>query len=163
MNKSKVKKRFGDLPARYNFSLNPYSDLRYSKCPDCAAKTGQLKLPLVIHVDPKNLIALNYTNRFCHRCDMLIAHKHEIEHYLTEMFSKINPEIIGNKYLVIGTIDKQAWRENLRQSKPVTEMRKKMSDFKNYQEIRMTMGGWFRQDETPPIVEPLPSNEWIKT
>ena len=33
--------------------------IRFSKCPACQNKTGQRKLPLLIHVDPKNLIALN--------------------------------------------------------------------------------------------------------
>jgi len=64
------------------------------RCPDCGDKTGQRKVPLLIHVEPKNLIALNYTNRYCYRCYMLIGHKHEIEQHLTELFSQINPEVM---------------------------------------------------------------------
>ena len=92
--KKNVRKQFGNLPPKYNFSLNPYPELRLSRCPDCQNKTGQRKLPLLIYVAPKNLIALNYTNRYCKHCDMLIGHKHEIEHHLTEMFLNNNPEII---------------------------------------------------------------------
>jgi len=161
---SKVKKRklFGHLPPKYNFSLNPYPDLRFSRCPDCERKTGQRKLPLLIHVDPMSLIALNYTNRYCHRCDMLIGHKHEIEHLLTELFFQINSEVIGNYYLVFGTMEKKAWRENIKQPKPVKEMRQHIHDFKTYQDIRMTMVGWFPKDQEPPVMTPPPSTEWVK-
>jgi len=72
MDKNKVRKQFGCLPPKYNFSLNPYSEMRFSKCPDCQNKTGQRKLPLLIHVEPKNLIALNYTNRILRLLAILI-------------------------------------------------------------------------------------------
>ncbi len=162
MEKNDVRKQFGYLPPKYNFSLNPYPELRFSRCPDCHNKTGQRKLPLLIHIEPKSLIALNYTNRYCHRCDMLIGHKHEIEHYLTEMFLKINPEVIGNYYLVFGTVEKIAWRENMNQSKSFNEMLHHINDFKNYQNIRMTMAGWFPEGQETPVMEPPPSTEWVK-
>jgi len=162
MDKNRVREQFGHLPPKYNFSLNPYSEMRFSKCPDCQNKTGQRKLPLLIHVDPKNLIALNYTNRYCDRCDMLIGHKHEIEHHLTEMFLKINPAVIGNSYLVFGTVEKKAWRENMNQPKPLNEMRQHIHDFKSYQNLRMTIAGWFPEGQTPPVMEPPPSTEWVK-
>ena len=104
--KNNVRKQFGYLPPKYNFSLNPYPELRFSRCPDCQNKTGQRKLPLLIHIASQNLIALNYTNRYCKHCDMLIGHKDEIEHHLTETFLEINAEIIGNDFLLIGTVEK---------------------------------------------------------
>ena len=93
---------------------------------------------------------------------MLIGHKHEIEHHLTELFMKIDPEVIGNDYLVFGTIEKKAWRENLKDPKPLNEMRQHIHDFKSYQDIRMTMGGWFHKGQSPPVIEPPPSIEWVK-
>jgi hypothetical protein len=74
---------FGELPRKHNFVLNPYPDERVSRCPYCEQKTGQRKVPLFIHIDPHYPIALNYTCRYCKSCDLLIAHKHEIEHLLT--------------------------------------------------------------------------------
>ena len=73
MDKNNVKPQFGYLPPQYNFSLNPYPELRFSKCPVCEEKTGQRKLPLLIHVDPKNLIALNRIPNIgeCHRLAIL--------------------------------------------------------------------------------------------
>lgn len=162
MEESPARQRFGCLPPKYNFSLNPYPELRFSRCPDCQKKTGQRKLPLLIHVDPKNLIALNYTNRYCSGCDMLIGHKHEIEHYLTELFFKIDPEVIGNDYLVFGTVEKKAWHENMNDPKALTEMRQHIHDFKSYQNIRMTMAGWLPKGQEAPIMEAPPSTEWMK-
>ncbi len=160
--KTKKKKYFGNMPPKYNFSLNPYPELRFSRCPHCEDKTGQRKLPLLIHVDPMNLIALNYTNRYCKRCDMLIGHKDEIEHYLTEMFLDINPDIIGNRYIIMGTVEKKVWRENMNKPKPFEETQENTHDFKSYQELRMTMAGWFHKDQEPPEMEPPPSEEWLK-
>ena len=154
--------RFGYLPPTYHFSLNPYPEMRFSSCPDCKTKTGQRKLPLLIHIDPLHLIALNYTHKYCPRCDMLIGHKHEIEHHLTAIFGPLHPEVIGNNYLILGTVEKKAWRKNRDQSPPLEEMRRHTQDFKSFQEIRMTMGGWFPKDQDPPVMEPLPSEEWVK-
>ena len=159
--KNNVIKQFGNLPPKYNFSLNPYPELRFSRCPDCHNNTGQRKLPLLIHVAPKNLIALNYTNRYCKHCDMLIGHKHEIEHHLTEMFLKINAEAVGNDYFIFGTVEKQAWRENINQLKPFNENIDHIYAFKSYQNLRMTMAGWFPDGQDPPVMEPPPSNEWL--
>ena len=162
MEKKTGRKQFGHLPPKYNFSLNPYPEFRFSRCPDCQKNTGQRKLPLLIHIDPKNLISLNYTNRYCSHCDMLIGHKHEIEHHLTEMFLKIDPVVIGNAYQIFGTVEKKAWRENINNPKPSNDMRPHIHDFKSYQNLRMTMGGWFPKDQEPPVIEPPPSTEWLK-
>jgi 5-methylcytosine-specific restriction endonuclease McrA len=119
---AKVKQRqLGGLPPKYGFMVNPYPDERVSRCPLCdylsarLRKTGQRKIPILIHVNPKHLIALNYTCRYCRDCDLLIAHKHQIEHYLTALFSQMSPESIGNDYLAIGTVEKSAWKEGLKQ------------------------------------------------
>ena len=84
----------------------------------------------------------------------------EIEHHLTEMFLKINPAVIGNSYLVFGTVEKKAWRENMNQPKGLNEIRQHINDFKSYQNLRMTMAGWFPEGQTPPVMEPPPSREW---
>lgn len=152
------------LPKKYNFVLNPYPDMRVSRCPFCDGKTGQRKLPLFIHIDPDYPIALNYTCRYCRHCDLLIAHKHELEHLLTEMFRRANPAVIGNKYLVMGTVDKKAWREGLTQPKPAAEMLDEhTSVFKTYyQELRSTRPGWYPEGVEPPVMPPPPSTEWLK-
>ena len=138
--------------------------MRVSRCPFCDRKTGQRKLPLFIHIDPHYPIALNYTCRYCRHCDLLIAHKHEIEHLLTEMFARSDPAVIGNEYMVMGTMDKKAWREGLKQPKPVAEMLDKHTSFFKtyYQELRLTRPGYYPEGEEPPEMPPPPSTEWVK-
>jgi hypothetical protein len=151
------------FPRRYNFILNPYPDQRLSRCPMCDGKTGQRKRPLLIHIDPRHLIALNYTCRYCPACDLLIAHKHEIEHLLYCMFSENAPSAIGNEYLMLGTVERAAWREGVTQPKTPREMLSHTSLFKTYyEELRMTASGWYADEEEPPIMEPPPSQEWVK-
>lgn len=156
------KKPINKLPPMYNFSLNPYPDLRFWKCPDCNNKTGQRKLPLLIHIDPQNLIALGYINRYCKYCDMLIGHQHEIEHHLTDLFLKKNPDVIGNRYLIVGTVEKTVWRQNMKGDKSFDEMLDHFHYFKSFQTLRMTAGGWFPKDMDPPVMTPPPSQEWVK-
>lgn len=152
-----------DRPRQYNFVLNPYPDERLSRCPHCGQKTGQRKLPLFIHIDPHYPIALNYTCRYCRQCNLLIAHKHEIEHLLAQMFSQYNPDIIGNEYLIMGTVEKKAWREGLTHPKAPVEMLAHTALFKAYyQELRHTQPGWYPSGQEPPVQEPLPSQEWVK-
>src|SRR5438105_4958410 len=102
-------RHLGKQKPRFRFILNPYSDVRFTRCPMCQGKTKQRKLPLLIHVDPMQLIALNKTCRFCPSCDLLIAHKNEIEAFLAAFFDQSKPEVIGNDYLVVGTLDRSDW------------------------------------------------------
>jgi hypothetical protein len=158
------KSQLSNRPARYNFVFNPYPDMRCPKCPFCEQKTGQRKLPLLIHVDPLTLIALNYTCKFCSSCDLLIAHKHQVEYLLTNLFLQMDPEVIGNDYIVLGTVDKIAWRKGQARPLSVAEMLPYASDFKAvYPELRMTQPGYFEANCEPPIWEPPPSQEWVKS
>ncbi|MDP8206327.1 MAG: hypothetical protein P9L92_06655 [Candidatus Electryonea clarkiae] len=154
--------QFGQLEAKYNFALNPFPKSRFSKCPVCEGKTGQRKVPLFIHVEPQYPVSLNYTNRYCPRCDLLIAHKHEIEHLLTDLFTKRNPSIIGNRYYIIGTVEKKAWREGVNNSISISDILSHVHDFKGHMEIHMSIGGWVHKDDTPPEMPPPPSTEWVK-
>ena len=48
--------RLGKQPPRHRFFLNPYTDVRFTTCPQCGGKTRVRKLPLVIHIDPAQLV-----------------------------------------------------------------------------------------------------------
>lgn len=140
--KGKAGSQFGNLPPQYKFILNPYPDVRFSTCPGCGRKTKQRKLPLVIHVNPHHLLALNKTCRYCPDCDLLIAHQDEIEELLTAMFMQYEPAVIGNDYLVIGTMERRAWREGVNQPQSVADQRKFMRDFKEYRTVEYTPAHW---------------------
>ncbi len=108
------------------------------------------------------MISLNYTHRYCSNCDLLIGNKHEIEHFLTILFSQHNPDVIGNDYVIIGTVEKKSYRTGLKQAQMIDETINNTHDFKNYNDLRVTMTGWFHNDQTPPTLPPSPSTEWIK-
>ena len=103
-----LRPRLGKQPPRYRF-LNPHTDVHFTTCPQCRGKTRQRKLPLVIHIDPTQLVALNKTCWYCPYCDLLIAHQDELEAWLAAFFTEHQPEIVGNDYLVIGTEDRVDW------------------------------------------------------
>jgi 5-methylcytosine-specific restriction endonuclease McrA len=161
---AKVKQRhLGGLPPKYSFMINPYPEERVSRCPFCERKTGQRKIPILIHVNPHHLIALNYTCRYCRDCDLLVAHKHEIEYYLTALFLQQAPDTIGNDYLAVGTVDKSAWKEGLKQNQTSDKLLPHASDFVTYyQELQLTRAGYYKADRKPPIAVPPPSQDWVK-
>jgi len=153
----------GELPTRYGFIMNPYPEMRLANCPICNRKTGQRKLPLLIHVEPKQLVALNYTCRYCRHCDLLVAHKHEIEHLLYGLFLELDSGAIGNDYLVYGTLEKAHWRESTKRPMPPAEALKRAFRFETcYEELRCTQAGWYPRGQKPPMMEPPPSREWVR-
>jgi len=107
--KKKTVTQFGKRPPQYRFFLNPYQDMRFTKCPQCDNKMHQRKLPLMIHVEPTQLLSLNKTCRYCPHCDLLIAHQNDMEHFLASFFMEEKPEVMGNDYLVIGTLERAVW------------------------------------------------------
>lgn len=134
-------KRLGKQKPRFKFILNPHSDVRFTRCPTCQGKTKQRKLPLLIHVDPMQLIALNKTCRYCPSCDLLIAHKDEIEAFLAAFFDQSKPEVLGNDYLVLGTLDRSDWKKGVDSPRTIQDMLEDLHDFKEVLKLELT-GGW---------------------
>jgi hypothetical protein len=124
--------RLGKQPPLYRFFLNPYTDARFTSCPQCGGKTRIRKLPLVIHIDQGAMMALNKTCKFCPYCDLLIAHQDEIEGLLAAYFGQNAPDVVGNDYLVIGTEDRDAWRLGMRTPLSSQEMLEHLHDFRDY-------------------------------
>ena len=122
--------RLGKQPPRYGFFLSPYTDVRFTTCPQCGGKTRQRKLPLVIHVDPMQLIALNKTCRYCPGSDLLITHQDELEAWLAAFFGEHQPEIVGNDYLVLGTEDRADWLHGVRTPVHPQEALEHLHDFR---------------------------------
>jgi uncharacterized C2H2 Zn-finger protein len=135
--------RLGKQPPRFHFFLNPYPDVRFTRCPQCGETNRQRKVPLVIHVDPQQLISLNKTCRYCPRCDLLIAHQDEIEGFLAAFFGASNLEVMGNDYLVVGTQDRADWRRGVRSSLTTQEMLDSLHDFIEYVTFDVPRG-WVR-------------------
>ena len=159
---SKKSPFFGELPARYKFFLNPYSDIRFTRCPQCEGKTAQKKVPLMIHVDPHYPINLNYTCRYCPNCDILIAHQDEIEGQLYRLFSERAPEVIGNNYLVMGTTERAYWKEGFAKPHLPSETLANLHGFKEYLNFKTT-GGWLpdKKEKEMPASQPEPEDSFF--
>ena len=68
---------------RHYFFQNPYEDAAFTRCPKCDGKTKIRKFPLVIHIDPRQLLILNKKCRYCIKCDLIITRKSELEALMT--------------------------------------------------------------------------------
>ena len=121
--------RLGKQPPRYRFFLNPYADVRFTRCPQCGARTRVRKLPLVIHIDPRQLVALNKTCRYCSSCDLLIAHQDELEAWLAAFLGQHQAELVGKDYLVVGTEDRADWQRGVRAPRAIPEALACLHDF----------------------------------
>jgi hypothetical protein len=135
-------KKLGKQPRRHDFFLNPYRDWRFSRCPKCDEKTRLRKFPLVIHVDPRNPVALNKSCRYCPTCDLIIAHQDEIEAQLTLLFSERAPALVGNDYLVMGTMDRAVWRQSLKDPMLISELLDHVHIFEQVLRFEPEHYGW---------------------
>jgi hypothetical protein len=104
--------QLGKLPPRHTFFLNPYEDERFTRCPECEQPTRVHKKPFLIHIDPDVLLLLNMRGRYCPACDVLILHQNVVEDLLVRTFAQRRPGIIGNDYLILGTVELAFWRKH---------------------------------------------------
>jgi hypothetical protein len=134
-------KRIGGQPPRYSFILNPYSDIRIGKCPQCCRPTLARKFALFIHVDGFGPLVLGKTCRYCFRCQLIIAHQDELEAQLANGPARLTP--CANSYLVIGTMDKMVWEKGLqgREGQVVATL-PQVADFKKVLTLEVDPGGW---------------------
>jgi hypothetical protein len=76
-----------------------------------------------------------------------MVHQDELESQLAHSFSQLAPEVIGNEYLVLGTVEKKVWQEGLKGSgKQLDEMLKHVADFKKVFDLHVEPGGWYPID-----------------
>lgn len=101
----------------------------------------QKKVPLVIHVDPMQFLSLNKTCRYCPHCDLLITHQDIIERFLEAIFSERDPEIVGNRYLVVGTLEKAVWKRGVQDLLMPEETFEALHDFREVVTFKL-VGGW---------------------
>lgn len=89
-------------------------------------------------------MVLGKTCRYCTRCELIIVHQDELEAQLAYSFGQVAPEVVGNKYMVLGTVEKSVWRSGLQGSgNQVGEMLKHVADFKKVLALKVEPGGWY--------------------
>ena len=77
------------------------------------------------------MVILNKSCRFCPACELLIGHQDEIEGHLSQLFAELAPQVISNDYLVIGTLERKAWRRRLAERVDNAQTISALHDFKD--------------------------------
>jgi hypothetical protein len=142
--------RFGKLQPLYRFILNPHKDLRCSTCPECSRKTLIRKVPLVVSVLPDRFATINKHCRYCSSCDILIAHQDELEHMLAVTFDKHAPEVVGNEYFALGSLEPAAWRTGKKKPFGIRDLQEYVHDFKERLDLEYVPAHWGPADEEFP-------------
>jgi len=124
------KSHIGGKRPRYSFFLNPYSDVRFTRCPRCQRLTNLRKFALLIHTDAMGLIALGMTSRFCPKCDLIIVHQDELEPQLATILTLPLSGKLSTQYLVIGTLPLSVWKSAMRNRLGIEVAKHLASDFK---------------------------------
>jgi hypothetical protein len=145
-------KHVGERPPRYAFILNPHDSLRLSRCPKCNKLTYPRKFALFIHIDGWGPFVLGKTCRYCNKCELIMAHQDEVETLLTGAFEHVDPNVVGNKYLVLGTLDMKAYRAQMKgRLMGLDETLKQVADFKKVYDLGYDPGGWGPVGEERPL------------
>ena len=108
----------------------------FTRCARCDTRTNVRKVPPVIHVEGFGLVLLGKTCRLCLRCDTLVAHKAELDSLLRTVVNAPEPE-----YVVLGTINRQAYRRGLSDRASLDDVKAHMADFKSYRKVDATPAG----------------------
>jgi hypothetical protein len=139
------RKNTRELKTKHRFFLSPYEQYAFTRCPRCEGKTNIRKFPLAIHIeaDPIQLFVLNKTCRYCTRCDLIIAKKSELEALMAAAFEPRRPEIVGNKYLVFGVLEREDWRLSDKGRLPDREVIERVLVFKQVLNFEVIPGGWY--------------------
>ncbi|HEX8692246.1 MAG TPA: hypothetical protein VF746_07500 [Longimicrobium sp.] len=137
-----ARKRLGRLPPRYRFALNQFPEVRWSKCPRCRKLTHARKFPLLVHVEGHGLVILGKTCRYCTPCEFIVAHQEELETELAILFSRRRPEVLGNDYLVVGTVERATWEKGLHEALEWDELFDHAADFKRYYTLEDPRPRW---------------------
>ena len=132
---------------KYYFFLNPYDAAAFTKCPKCENNTKIRKFPLVVHIDPHQVLLLNKKCRYCVKCDLIIAKKSELESLMAACFEQSKPEIIGNNYLVMGVAERRDWLESKKGKMSQSETIERILVFKDVLNFELVRAGWYREGE----------------
>ena len=83
-----------------------------------------------------NPVAINKSCRYCPACELLIAHQDEVEAELAALFARRTPDLVGNGYLILGTLDRDVWKRGVAEPLAIQEMVEQLHDFAEVLELR---------------------------
>lgn len=119
-------------PRRYTCILNPFSDYRASKCPNCQSSNFERKFALFIHVEGTGPIILGKTCKYCSRCEMIFVNQPEVAAELGLATGRAVEEL---DWLVLGTVDKGYWKARLGKAPTATDVPAPLVPFKDIRQV----------------------------
>ena len=79
-----------------------------------------------------------------------MVQQEELEAELAHSVAQIAPEVVGNEYMVLGTIEKKVWQARLSgKGQPLGDMLKHVADFKKEYRLEYEPGGRYPADHEP--------------
>ncbi len=137
--------RFGRLKPRYRFALNPFPDVRWSRCPRCEKLMHARKFPLLLGLGEFTLLTLGLTCRYCTPCEFIIAHQHELELQLA-IFHAQHRDVRVDDFFAVGTVDRKTWKQSCEQpgAQSLEELREHTSDIRDRRVLTYPKRIWMK-------------------
>ncbi len=92
------------------FFLNTFDEQVYTTCPTCHGPTAKDVEHLAVLYEPDNMLVVKADCLACHRCDLLIADRRDVEDRMRRMSKRITPSPVGRDYIMVGTVPWQKLR-----------------------------------------------------
>lgn len=84
--------------------------------------------------------------------DPFRADQDKREGELRSFFERHDPELIGNNYFVLGTVDLKTWKDGLQgRTSDLDQMLEYVADFWEFLKLEMNPGGWFPANTKPSL------------
>jgi hypothetical protein len=90
-----------------------------------------------------NDFLLNKHCRFCPVCDLIIAKRDDVESMMAERIGREKPQLVGNDYLVFGTLDRKDWMDGQKLEMSPLELMNRVYVFRDTWTFEIVPGGWF--------------------
>lgn len=74
-------------------------------------------------------MTFNLSGPYCPGCDLIILHQDKVESLLTMAVMERDPSIVGNDYLILGTLERSYWRQASKQGGTVQGLLDNLHDF----------------------------------
>jgi hypothetical protein len=137
---------------RYLFYLNPFEEYKWTRCPNCNAKTKLRKYCLVIAFGEKSksgttFLTLNKSCKFCPECELVIASKFEIESHLYQLCAESGRHYVADDFFIFGTMDRKDWLQQQQKPTDFDAFEKAIHPFVDALEFEVKPGGWYLESE----------------
>lgn len=86
------------------FFMNNVDEHVYTTCPTCHGPTAKDVEHLAVLYEPDHMLVVKADCLACHRCDLLIANRGDLEERMIHMAKRVTPSPVGRDYIVAGTI-----------------------------------------------------------